>query len=174
MNKRVLILAVLGCALVLAGTAGADAIPFSYSGPGVSVAGTLFGSDNADGSWTIHDISAIYNQIPVTGIVAVAVDSHFLYNNLYYDPKYSPMVVDYYGLVFSVEGVGEVNLCSYTPAGGCGNGGYSSILWDGGGYRFTQVNLANPASAVPEPSSLALLGGGLLAAGVAARRHLWG
>lgn len=34
MTKHVLILALFGCALGLAGTASADAIPFSYSGPG--------------------------------------------------------------------------------------------------------------------------------------------
>jgi hypothetical protein len=37
MKTHVLMIAVLGCAMVLCGTAGADAIPFSYSGPGVSV-----------------------------------------------------------------------------------------------------------------------------------------
>ncbi len=40
-------------------------------------------------------------------------------------------------------GLGDVNLCSETGAGGgCGTGGYASILWDGGSYQFTQVNFS--------------------------------
>lgn len=110
MKMQVLVLAVLGCAMVLSGTAGADAIPFSYCGLGVSVAGTFFGSSNADGSWTITGISASYNQIAVSEIVPVGLDRHFLYNNLYYDVSNSPYVVDYYGVVFDVPGLGDVNL----------------------------------------------------------------
>lgn len=177
MKTHVLVIAVLGCALVLCGTAGADAIPFAYSGPGLSVSGTLFGSNNANGSWTITGIDATYNQIQIAGIVPVGVDPYFLYNNLYYDSGYAPYAVDYLGIVFSVPGLGDVNLCSETGAGGCGTGGYASILWDGGGYQFTQVALTQPSQsnsgpAIPEPSTLALLGGGLTAAGISVRRFL--
>jgi|SRR5271169_1889278 len=77
MKTHVLVLAVLGCALVFSGVASADAIPFSYGGPGVSVAGTLFGSNNADGSWTITGITATYNQIAVTQIVPPNSDPYF-------------------------------------------------------------------------------------------------
>jgi hypothetical protein len=174
MKRLVLVSAVLLCALLLGSAAFADAIPFSYSGPGVSVAGTFFGSNNADGSWTVTGIAATYNQIDVAGIVAPGLDPRFLYNNLYYDSSYSAYAVDYLGIVFAVPGVGEVNLCSYTPAGGCGSGGYASILWDGGGYQYTQVSESSFGPAVPEPSTLALFGAGLVAAGATVRRRLMG
>jgi hypothetical protein len=174
MKTHVLVLAVLTCTLLFLGTASADAIPFSYSGPGVAMSGTLFGSDNHDGSWTITDISATYNQIEVSGIVAVGLDPHFLYNNLYYDSGYAPFAVDYYGIVFAVPGIGDVNLCTDIGSGGCGTGGYASILWNGSSYEFTQVSQSSFGPAIPEPATLALFGGGLVAAGVAARRRLWG
>ena len=172
MKTHVLVLSVLACALLFVGTAGADAIPFSYSGPGVAVSGTVFGTNNHDGSWTITDILATYNQIDVSGIVAVGLDPHFLYNNLYYDSSHAPFAVDYYGMVFNVPGFGDVNLCTDNGSGGCGAGGYASILWNGGGYEFTQVSQSSFGPAIPEPSTLALMGGGLAAAGMFVRRYL--
>jgi len=172
MKTHVLAIAVLACAMALVGTAGADAIPFAYSGPGVSVSGTLFGSNNSDGSWTINGIDATYNQIQIAGIVAVGLDPHFLYNNLYYDPGLAPYAVDYLGIVFNVPGLGDVNLCSETGAGGCGSGGYASILWDGGGYQFTQVSQSEFGPAIPEPSTMLMLSGGLATAAFFVRRHL--
>jgi len=174
MKTHVLILAVLASAMALVGTAGADAIPFAYSGPGVSVAGTFFGSNNGDGSWTITGIDANYNQIEVSGIVAIGLDPHFLYNNLYYDTGFAPYAFDYLGVVFAVPGLGDVNLCTYTPSGGCGSSSYASILWDGSNYQFTQLSQSNFGPAIPEPSTLALWGGALAAAGGLARRYLRG
>jgi hypothetical protein len=159
-------------AVLLAGSAFADQIPFAYSGPGVSVSGALFGDDNADGTWSITGIEATYNQISISGIVANGLNPHFLYNNLYYASGYAPFSVDYYGILFAVPGLGDVNLCSYAPAGGCGTGGLASILWNGSYYQFTQVSQSSFGPAVPEPSTLALLGGGLAAAGLTARRYL--
>ena len=118
-----------------------------------------------------HRHRATYDQVQVSGIVAVGLDPRFLYNNLYYNPGFA---VDYLGVVFAVPGLGEVNLCSYNPSGGCGSGGYASILWDGGNYQFTQVSQLEAGPAVPEPSTLALWGGALAAAAAAARRHFRG
>jgi hypothetical protein len=172
MKTSILLCVVLVCALGLAGAAWADAIPFAYSGPGVTFSGTLYGSSNGNGSWTVTGIDATYNQIEVSGIVATGLDPHFAYNNVFYGAGYAPFSVDYLGIVFAVPGLGDVNLCSYTPAGGCGSGGLASILWDGGAYEFTQVAEVEAGPPVPEPASLALFGGGVAATAVALRRYL--
>ena len=172
MKTHVLTLTMLGCVVVLGGTAGANPVPFSYSGPGVTVSGSLFGVDNTDGTRTITGIAATYNQIPVTRIVSPNSDPYFLYNNLYYLPQSALLAVDDDGIVFHVPGLGDVNLCTYSAAGGCGLGGYASILWDGYGYQFTQVSQSHFGPETPEPATLALFGSGLVAAVVAARRRL--
>jgi hypothetical protein len=164
--------AIVVLAITLAATACADAIPFAYSGPGVSFSGTFFGSSNGNGSWTITGMDATYNSTQVTDIVAAGLDPHFLYNNLYYDTRFTTVAVDYYGIVFNVPGLGDINLCTDNGSGGCGSGGYASILWDGSNYQITQLSQSHAGPAVPEPSTLALLGGGLAAAGMAARRVL--
>ncbi len=156
--------------------ASADLIPFSYSGSGVSVAGTLSGESNGNGSWTITGIDARYNGIPVAGIIPTGVDSHFIYDNLYFSPA-KPTYFDNAGLLFRVPGVGEVNLC-YVGPDPCGNGGYTSILWDGRGYTFTAVEFARQKAPVisglqvPEPPTMLLMGGGLIAAAESLRRKL--
>src|SRR5215471_3004455 len=170
MKQYVLVSAVLVCTLLSTGVARADSIPFAYSGPGVSVAGTFVGSNNANGSWTITGIDATYNNIQVSDIVAPGLDPRFLYNNLYYGAGYADFAVDYLGIVFNVPGLGDVNLCS-DSGGGCGTGGYASILWDGSNYQYTQVDFdrvsqSNLESATPEPTTLAMFGTGLTAVGV--------
>lgn len=172
MKTCLLTSAVLVLVLLSPGLARADSIAFAYSGPGLSVSGTLFGVSNGNGSWSITGIDATYNQIQISGIVANGLDPHFIYNNLYYAPGYAAYAVDYYGIVFAVPGLGEVNLCSYAPAGGCGSGDLASILWNGSYYQFTQLTQSNFGPAVPEPATLAMFGTGLVAAGAFARRYL--
>jgi hypothetical protein len=178
MKTCLLVSALLVCALLFSAAARADAIPFAYSGPDLSVSGTFFGSDNGNDSWTIAGIDATYNSLPVSDIVATGLDPRFLYNNLYYDPGHAPNAVDYYGILFNVPGLGDVNLCTDNGSGGgCGSGGYASILWNGSSYQLTQVDFSqlsqsNAGSPTPEPSTFVLLGGGLAAAGAFTRRYL--
>lgn len=172
------------CATLLAGTARADAIPFSYSGPGVRVSGTFLGSSNSDGSWTITGIEATYNRVPVSEIVPLGADPRFRYDNLYYPFGHGGYAVDSYGIAFRVPGYGDVKLCADRSSRPCGlrgdfefeddhgRGGYLSILWNGDDYQFTQVRHSEFGPAVPEPASLLLWGGGVAAASAFTRRFL--
>lgn len=165
------ILAGLCCVVLFATAASADTIAFSYSGPGVAVSGTLYATDNNNGSWSVFGINALYNGIAVTQVIPNGTDPNFIYDNLYFYPP-SPTYFDNAGLLFNVPTVGQVNLC-YVGTYPCGSGGYASIVWNGG-YTFTQVTSSSFSAPVPEPTSMFLLGSGLLAAAGAVRRKLIG
>ncbi len=169
---RNLALGLVCCCVLMVAAASADTIAFSYSGTGVSVSGTFYATDNYNGSWSITGINALYNGITVTQIVPLGTDPNFIYDNLYFYPP-SPTYFDNAGVLFNVPTVGQVNLC-YVGAAPCGSGGYTSIVWDGSGYTFTSVTSSSFGAPVPEPSSMLLLGGGLLAVAGAVRRRLIG
>ncbi len=156
MKKNVLgILAVLCCTLAFAAYSQADAINFDYSGAGVAASGTLFGTSNGNGTWTVSGIAGTYNGIAIAGIVPLGTDPSYIYNNLLYYPA-DPLFVDNGGILFSVPGVGDVNLY-FDPSFGYGN-----ITGDlSRGFVTTPVAVDFSASA-PEPGTLALLGTGIL------------
>jgi hypothetical protein len=151
MKKNVLgAIAVLCCVLTFATRSQADVISFNYSGDGIAVSGTLFGDNNGNGTWIITGITGTYNGIAIAGIVPLGADSSYLYNDLFYYPA-DPLFVDNDGILFSVPGVGDVNLY-WDPSFGYGNitGGLDQ------GFVTTAVNV-NFSSPAPEPATLGLL-----------------
>jgi PEP-CTERM motif len=165
MKKNVLgAIAVLCCALAFTTLSQADAIPFNYSGSEVAVTGTLFGTSNGNGTWTITGISGTYNGIAIAGIVPLGADPSYIYNNLLYYPA-DPLFVDNAGILFNVPGVGDVNLY-WDPSFGYGN--ITGSLDRGFVTTAVAVDFSSPA---PEPATLGLLGTGILGTLVVVRRR---
>ena len=164
MKKNVLgAIAVLCCALAFATRSQADAFSFNYSGDGVTVTGTLFGDSNGNDTWTVTGIAGTYNGIAIAGIVPLGADPSYIYNNLLYYPA-DPLFVDNAGILFSVPGVGDVNLY-FDPSFGYGNITGSLDR----GFVTTAVTL--DYSHAPEPATLGLLGTGILGTLAVVRRR---
>jgi PEP-CTERM motif len=157
-------IAVLCCALAFATRSQADAISFNYSGDGVTVSGTLFGTGNGNGTWTITGITGTYNGIGIAGIVPLGADPSYIYNNLLYYPS-DPLFVDNAGILFNVPGVGDVNLY-FDPSFGYGN--ITGSLDPGFVTTAVIVDFSSPA---PEPATLGLLGTGILGTLAVVRRR---
>lgn len=171
MSKLLALLAVLCFALTFVSVAAADTIAISFSGATDSLTGTLYATNNHNGTWTVTGINALYDGITVNTVIPTGTDPHFIYDNLYFYPP-NPTYFDNAGLLFNVPTVGEVNLC-YTGAAPCGNAGYTFIVWNANtGYTFNSVTSYSFGAPVPEPSTMLLLGSGLVAACGALRRRL--
>ena len=158
-------------ALLFVSAANADTIAISVSAGSDTLTGTLYGTNNGNGTWTITGINALYDGILTTTVIPTGTDPNFIYDNLYYYPP-SPVYWDNAGLLFAVPTVGEVNLCWYV-GGNCGSGPlYTFIVWDGSAYTYTSVDSYSFGPPIPEPSTMLLMGSGMLAAAGALRRKL--
>ena len=154
--------------LMLSTAAFADTVSFSYGdGSTLFVQGTLAGTLSG-GVFTATSATGTYNGTPIS-LVAPGVDGAFSYNNLVYFPSVSGYSVDMYGLVFSVAGLGDVNLCG--TVGCAGSDSYTNIS-NFGGYANTNVT-ATFDSPTPEPSTLLTLGSGILGLVGLARKRLF-
>ena len=122
--------------LTLSSAAFADTVSFSYGdGSTLFVQGALTGTFSGD-VFTATSATGTYNGTSIS-LVAPGVDGNFLYNNQVYFPAASGYSVDTYGLLFTVAGLGDVNLCAGT---GCaGFDAYTSIS-NFGGIVNTNVN----------------------------------
>jgi hypothetical protein len=169
MKKWFAIVALLCCSLFV-GAARADQFSFTLTGQGLDASGTFYGDPSGPGVWLVNDASGIFNGVNITGIWPASNSGNiFSFNNLFYSPE---PAVDSQGIVFQLSNGNMVNLCYDTGCAGAA-ATYTAILWDYQSGNATNFNVDSAQfGAVPEPSTLMLVGSGLLGLAKLARRRI--
>lgn len=160
MRKWLIVLGMFCCALLLVSAAGADEMSFTLSGQGLDASGTFYGNPSADGQWLVNDASGVFNGTNIAGVWPESNSGNiFNFDNLFFSPG---PAVDGGGIVLLLANGDMVNLCYDTGCAGAA-GSYTAILWDAeSGISNLNVDSAEFGAPVPEPSTLALVGSGLI------------
>ena len=171
MQKWLFILGMFCCALLLVSVAGADEMTFSLYGEGLDASGTFYGLPNGSGQWLINDASGVFNGSNIVGIWPESNSGNvFNFDNLFSSPG---PAVDGGGIVFQLANGDMVNLCYDTGCAGAAET-YTAIVWDpASGISNLNVDSAEFGAPVPEPSTLALIGSGILGLARLGRRALF-
>lgn len=160
MQKRLFVLGMFCCALLLVSLASADEMSFSLYGQGLDASGTFYGLPNGDGPWLVNDASGVFNGSSIVGSWPESNSGNtFNFDNLFFSPG---PAVDGGGIVFRLANGDMVDLCYDTGCAGAAET-YTAIVWDpASGISNLNVDSAEFGAPVPEPSTLALVGSGLI------------
>lgn len=166
---RVLRLFTLPAALALTTLAAhADTFDWSLSAPASSLGGfteTGSGTLTADftgGEWVISSITGIVGGSNITGLTADGDNLLFPGDSL----------LDGTGLGFETANGDDINIFSFYAPGSVISPGNNFGEFVNGGFTGVGTFAVSENSPVPEPSSLLLLGTGVLSAAGALRRKL--
>jgi hypothetical protein len=159
--RKLILGAVVLCAIFFVGTANADQAAFALSGTGWSSSGMFYGSPTTPGTWLITAASGQFDGIGITGVWPTSnYGNIFIFNNLYYWP--GPPNVDNLGIVVTLQDGGLVNFCYDVP--NCAlPGAYAALLWEPNtGVTYLNADSVYFGRPVPEPGTLVLLGTSVL------------
>lgn len=159
MHKTVTsVLFALILALVASASLPASTFQFTDTGAGYSISGTVAGTDNGNGSFTLISGSGFYNADPITLIAGsgYSPSGNFIFDDVLF-PNSNP-ALDINGLLFSFANNNELNIW------GTGPGAYTTYTYTPGvGYALQDASsvFTLTQSPVPEPGTLAMLAMGL-------------